>query len=41
VNQTWSNLPGILDGDLDPMIDVLITTDQAERLQSVVEPDEE
>jgi peptide chain release factor 1 len=41
VNQNWSNLPGILDGDLDPMIDVLITTDQAERLQSVVEPDEE
>ena len=40
VNQNWSNLPGILDGDLDPMIDVLITTDQAERLQSVVEPDE-
>ena len=39
-NQNWSNLPGILDGDLDPMIDVLITTDQAERLQSVVEPAE-
>jgi peptide chain release factor 1 len=37
VNQNWSNLPGILDGDLDPMIDILITTDQAERLQSVVE----
>jgi peptide chain release factor 1 len=40
VNQNWSNLPGILDGDLDPLIDVLITTDQAERLQSVVEPDQ-
>jgi peptide chain release factor 1 len=40
VNQNWSNLPGILDGDLDPMIDTLITTDQAERLQSVVETDE-
>ena len=32
-----SNLPGILDGDLDPLIDVLIQTDQAERLQSVVD----
>jgi peptide chain release factor 1 len=40
VNQNWSNLPGILDGDLDPMIDVLITTDQAERLQSELETDQ-
>ena len=40
VNQNWSNLPGILDGDLDPLIDTLITTDQAERLQSELETDE-
>ena len=26
------NLPGVLDGDLDRLIDALITTDQAERL---------
>ncbi|MGH2513435.1 MAG: peptide chain release factor 1 [Candidatus Limnocylindrales bacterium] len=41
VNQNWSNLPGILDGDLDPLIDTLITTDQAERLQSELETGEE
>ncbi|MFI5200613.1 MAG: peptide chain release factor 1, partial [Candidatus Limnocylindrales bacterium] len=41
VNQNWSNLPGILDGDLDPLIDTLITTDQAERLQSELETSEE
>ena len=41
VNQNWSNLPGILDGDLDPLIDTLITTDQAERLQSELEIDQE
>jgi peptide chain release factor 1 len=26
------NLPGVLDGDLDRLIDTLISTDQAERL---------
>jgi peptide chain release factor 1 len=31
------NLPGVLDGDLDRLIDALITTDQAERLRSYVE----
>jgi peptide chain release factor 1 len=29
------DLPGVLDGDLDRLIDALITTDQAERLASV------
>jgi peptide chain release factor 1 len=29
------DLPGVLDGDLDRIIDVLITTDQAERLASL------
>ena len=31
------NLPGVMDGDLDRLIDALITTDQAERLQTYVE----
>ena len=29
------NLPGVLDGDLDRLIDALITTDQAERLRTL------
>jgi peptide chain release factor 1 len=29
------DLPGVLDGDLDRLIDALITTDQAERLASM------
>jgi len=32
-----SNLPGVLDGNLDRLIDALITTDQAERLATVGE----
>jgi peptide chain release factor 1 len=32
VGQSLSNLPGVLNGDLDKLIDTLITTDQAERL---------
>jgi len=32
-----SSLPRVLDGDLDRLIDALITTDQAERLRSVVD----
>jgi peptide chain release factor 1 len=32
-----SNLPGVLDGNLDRLIDALITTDQAERLRHLVE----
>jgi peptide chain release factor 1 len=34
-----SSLPRVLDGDLDRLIDALITTDQAERLRSVVDGD--
>jgi peptide chain release factor 1 len=33
------NLPRVLDGDLDGLIDQLITTDQAERLSHLAEPD--
>ena len=32
IGQSLSNLPGVLNGDLDKLIDTLITTDQAERL---------
>ena len=34
-----SNLPGVLDGNLDRLIDALVTTDQAERLRQLVEED--
>ncbi len=37
INLDLHNLPGVLDGDLDRLIDALITTDQAERLRQVVE----
>lgn len=38
VNVDLSNLPRVMDGDLDRLIDTLITTDQAERLAELVEP---
>ncbi|MES2211196.1 MAG: peptide chain release factor 1 [Chloroflexota bacterium] len=38
VNVDLSNLPRVMDGDLDRLIDTLITTDQAERLADLVEP---
>ncbi len=37
VDADLSNLPRVLDGDLDRLIDALITTDQAERLRHLVE----
>ncbi|MEO7664373.1 MAG: peptide chain release factor 1 [Candidatus Limnocylindrales bacterium] len=37
VNADLSNLPRVLDGELDRLIDTLITTDQAERLSAFVE----
>lgn len=37
INLTVHNLPRVLDGDLDPIIDALITSDQAEKLASGVE----
>ena len=33
------NLPGVMQGDLDRLIDALITTDQAERLRTLVDGD--
>jgi peptide chain release factor 1 len=37
VGMDLHNLPGVLDGDLDRLIDALIMADQAERLQHLVE----
>jgi peptide chain release factor 1 len=37
IGMDLSNLPGVLDGNLDRLIDALITTDQAERLSVLVE----
>ena len=37
VNVDLSNLPRVLDGELDKLIDTLITTDQAERLAALVD----
>ena len=37
VNMDLSNLPRVMDGELDRLIDTLITTDQAERLGALVE----
>ena len=37
VNEDLSNLPRVLGGELDKLIDTLITTDQAERLSALVE----
>lgn len=37
INMTVHNLPRVLDGDLDALIDALITSDQAEKLASMFE----
>jgi peptide chain release factor 1 len=39
VNVDLSGLPRVMDGELDKLIDTLITTDQAERLSDLVDPD--
>ncbi len=38
IEMSISSLPRVLDGDLDKLIDALITTDQAERLSQLGEP---
>src|SRR4029453_14297695 len=38
--KTVHNLPGVMDGDLDDLIDALIMADQAERLSGVVGNDD-
>jgi peptide chain release factor 1 len=37
IGLTLHNIPNVLEGDLDELIDALITTDQAERLRTLVE----
>jgi len=37
VNLTVHNLPGVLGGDLDPIIDALIASDQAEKLAAMMD----
>jgi len=39
VNLDLSNLPKVLGGDLDRLINELLTTDQAQRLSALVEAD--
>ena len=41
IGMDLSNLPKVLGGDLDRLIDALITTDQAERLSALVDGDVE
>jgi peptide chain release factor 1 len=40
VGQSLSNLPRVMNGEIDGLIDTLITTDQAERLAALVETDD-
>ena len=37
LSQSWHNLPGILDGELDPIIQALIRSEQAEKLASITD----
>jgi peptide chain release factor 1 len=37
IGLTLHNIPSVLEGDIDGLIDALITTDQAERLRTLVE----
>ena len=37
IGLTIHNIPGVLEGELDALIDALVTTDQAERLRTLVE----
>src|SRR5262249_60917470 len=39
IGLTLHNLPRVLDGDIDPLLDALITSDQAERLSSLDDAD--
>jgi peptide chain release factor 1 len=40
ISKTVHNLPGVLAGDLDELIDALIMVDQADRLSGVVGNDD-
>jgi peptide chain release factor 1 len=40
IGKTVHNLPGVMDGDLDDLIDALVMADQAERLSAVIGTDD-
>jgi peptide chain release factor 1 len=40
IGKTVHNLPGVMDGDLDELIDALVMADQAERLSTVIGTDD-
>jgi peptide chain release factor 1 len=37
---TIHNVPGVLEGQLDPLIDALVMADQADRLRNLTEADD-
>ena len=39
IGVTIHNVPGVLEGQLDPLIDALVMADQADRLHSLTEID--
>jgi peptide chain release factor 1 len=39
IGVTIHNVPGVLEGQLDPLIDALVMADQADRLASLTETD--
>ena len=38
---TLHNVPGVLEGDLDQLIDALVMADQADRLPTLTEADDD
>jgi peptide chain release factor 1 len=40
IGKTVHNLPGVMDGDLDDLIDALIMADQADRLANLMGADD-
>ena len=40
IGATIHNVPGVLEGQLDPLIDALVMADQADRLRNLTESDD-
>jgi peptide chain release factor 1 len=40
IGRTVHNLPGVMDGDLDDLIDALVMADQADRLSAMIGNDD-
>ena len=40
IGTTIHNVPGVLEGQLDPLIDALVMADQADRLRNLTESDD-